>query len=376
MTRSARARRRRRHHRAGRRRARWSTTAALDVELCGGRRSARRQDPHVAVRRAGARRRGRRRVPRPRARTPSRWPARSGSATTLTSPTDATATVWHDGLHPIPGGLVLGVPASVRPFVTTSLLSAGAASCGPPPSRCCRAPIPTTRSARSSAPASATRSTSASSTPSSAASTPPTPTTSSLAAVPQLAAAGGRAHRSLLLGGAAARGAQAPASAAGPIFDAPRAGMGALVDAAEPLRRRSRRTRASPARPATAIERDGARLARSTASASTPSCSPRRRGAPAPLLGAVAPDAGRLLAAFEHADVIMVRLAIAADDCARRPHGRSGYLVPKRVSGYVTAVSFGSQKWAHWRPDDGSQILRVSLGRDGLPRRRTSTTTP
>ena len=33
----------------------------------------------------------------------------------------------------------------------------------------------------------------------------------------------------------------------------------------------------------------------------------------------------------------------------------------------VTAVSFGSQKWAHWRPADGSQILRVSLGRDGLP---------
>jgi oxygen-dependent protoporphyrinogen oxidase len=41
----------------------------------------------------------------------------------LTSPTDATAMVWYDELHPIPGGIVLGVPASVRPFVTTSLLS-------------------------------------------------------------------------------------------------------------------------------------------------------------------------------------------------------------------------------------------------------------
>jgi protoporphyrinogen/coproporphyrinogen III oxidase len=29
-------------------------------------------------------------------------------------------------------------------------------------------------------------------------------------------------------------------------------------------------------------------------------------------------------------------------------------------------VSYGSQKWAHWRPDDG-ELLRVSLGRDGLP---------
>jgi oxygen-dependent protoporphyrinogen oxidase len=32
----------------------------------------------------------------------------------------------------------------------------------------------------------------------------------------------------------------------------------------------------------------------------------------------------------------------------------------------VTAVSFGSQKWAHWA-SDGHEILRVSLGRDGLP---------
>ena len=33
----------------------------------------------------------------------------------------------------------------------------------------------------------------------------------------------------------------------------------------------------------------------------------------------------------------------------------------------VTAVSFGSQKWAHWRPPGGGEVLRVSLGRDGLP---------
>ena len=41
----------------------------------------------------------------------------------LTSPTDATAAVWHDGLHDIPGAIVLGVPAGVGPFVTTGLLS-------------------------------------------------------------------------------------------------------------------------------------------------------------------------------------------------------------------------------------------------------------
>ena len=31
----------------------------------------------------------------------------------------------------------------------------------------------------------------------------------------------------------------------------------------------------------------------------------------------------------------------------------------------MTAVSFGSQKWAHWADPDQA-ILRVSLGRDGL----------
>jgi oxygen-dependent protoporphyrinogen oxidase len=30
-------------------------------------------------------------------------------------------------------------------------------------------------------------------------------------------------------------------------------------------------------------------------------------------------------------------------------------------------VSFASQKWAHWRPKGGAELLRVSLGRDGLP---------
>ncbi len=44
----------------------------------------------------------------------------------------------------------------------------------------------------------------------------------------------------------------------------------------------------------------------------------------------------------------------------------SGYLVPKPVQRFVTAVSFASQTWAHL--DDGTNaVLRVSLGRDGMP---------
>ncbi len=64
--------------------------------------------------------------------------------------------------------------------------------------------------------------------------------------------------------------------------------------------------------------------------------------------------------------MIIVTLAIPGDAWPERLRGLSGYLVPKPVQRLVTAASFGSQKWAHWRPADGSQILRVSLGRDGL----------
>jgi protoporphyrinogen/coproporphyrinogen III oxidase len=85
------------------------------------------------------------------------------------------------------------------------------------------------------------------------------------------------------------------------------------------------------------------------------------------LLSCAAPEAARLLATVEHADVILVTLAVAGDRWPARLDGRSGYLVPKPDQRLVTAASFGSQKWSHWRPRDGSQVLRVSLGRDGLP---------
>lgn len=87
----------------------------------------------------------------------------------------------------------------------------------------------------------------------------------------------------------------------------------------------------------------------------------------APLLATAFPEVSARLAAFEHADVIMVRLTVAAPDWPEQLLGRSGYLVPKPDQRYVTAASFGSQKWSHWAPPDGSQLVRVSLGRDGLP---------
>jgi oxygen-dependent protoporphyrinogen oxidase len=59
-------------------------------------------------------------------------------------------------------------------------------------------------------------------------------------------------------------------------------------------------------------------------------------------------------------------LAVPAQGWPERLRRLSGYLVPKPQQRLVTAVSFGSQKWAHWADPDRI-ILRVSLGRDGLP---------
>ena len=68
---------------------------------------------------------------------------------------------------------------------------------------------------------------------------------------------------------------------------------------------------------------------------------------------------------MDHAGVVLVTLAVRATgrrDCA----GAAATSCPKPVQRTVTAASFGSQKWAHWQGGDG-EVLRVSLGRDGLP---------
>ena len=46
-----------------------------------------------------------------------------GLGAELTSPTDATAAVWYDGLHPIPEGLLLGVPADILRLARSDLLT-------------------------------------------------------------------------------------------------------------------------------------------------------------------------------------------------------------------------------------------------------------
>ena len=281
--------------------------------------------------------------------------------TELTSPTDATAAVWHERLHAIPGGIVLGVPASIRPFATTSLLSwRGKARAAIEPLLPRRDPDDSLgRLVRwrfgdevherlvdalvGSIYATDTDH-------------------SSLAAVPQLAGLAER-HRSLLLGGRKARAA-AP-TADGPIFAAPQAGMASLTAAAarDVVQRGGT---IHTGRPVSSIARRGAGWVVDddqfdAVVLATPAA------AAADLLADAAPDAAERLRAIDYADVIIVRLAVPGDAWPERLVGRSGYLVPKPAQRHVTAASFGSQKWAHWRPPDGTQILRTSLGRDGLP---------
>jgi oxygen-dependent protoporphyrinogen oxidase len=281
----------------------------------------------------------------------------------LTAPTGAGAMVWHDRLHDIPGGILLGVPAAIRPFVTTSLLGwKGKLRAAVEPllprtdpddsiGRLIRArfgdevhdrlvdalvgSIYATDTDRSS-----------------------------LAAVPQLADLADK-HRSLLVGGMRVRRRSPAANHDSPIFGAPRHGMARLVDAAASHVARGGGTIVT-GRAVDSIEPDGVgwRVDGQYFDAVV-LASPAK--STAPLLAAAFPDASARLASFEHADVIMVRLTVAAGEWPEHLLGRSGYLVPKPDQRYVTAASFGSQKWNHWAPPDGSQILRVSLGRDGLP---------
>ncbi len=180
----------------------------------------------------------------------------------------------------------------------------------------------------------------------------------SLAAVPQIADLAGKA-RSVLL---AAR--KRPPATTGPVFYAPRGGMGQLVDTlAAAVTNGGGDIRTATA--AESIERDGASWRiNDTLADAVVLASPAT--ATAALIGATAPDAAGLLRAIPTADVVLITMAVPAADWPEQLAGLSGYLVPKPQQRLVTAVSFGSQKWAHWALPH-HQLLRISLGRDGLP---------
>lgn len=288
-----------------------------------------------------------------------------GLGDSLVHPEPVGAAVWQQQLHDIPDGLLLGVPGRMLPLARTGLLSwRGKLRAGLEPL------LPRT-----------------SIEPDSiglyvrarfgdevhdrlvdalVGSIYATDTDHfSLAEVPQLHALAST-NRSLLLAARKNRAASGTATAAAaPIFAAPRAGIGeltrstasAVVDGGGTVRTNTT---------VTAVERSGSGWSINgehfdAVVFATPAA------ASAPLLSEVAPEAAGLLEQAETADVILATLHIGADEWPERLRGRSGYLVPKPVQRTITAVSFGSQKWAHWRPPAGGEILRVSLGRDGQP---------
>jgi oxygen-dependent protoporphyrinogen oxidase len=277
----------------------------------------------------------------------------------LTSPSTSAAFVWHHGLHRIPDGLLLGVPGNPVALATSRLLSPrGTARAAIEPllpdgedpadsvGRLIRARFGDEVHERlvdalvgSIYAADTDR--------------------FSLAMVPQLAALAA-GHRSLVLAGRAMR-AQAP-PAGGPIFFAPRAGMATLAEATA-VAAGAAGVRVRCSTPVQEVAPDGDRWRVDGAAADVVVLATPARPS-APLLRSGAPEAAELLARMHHASVAIVTIAVPGWP----PHlrGRSGYLVPKPVQRTVTAASFGSQKWAHWASAAG-EVVRVSLGRDGLP---------
>lgn len=286
---------------------------------------------------------------------------RVGLGGALTSPTGASAAVWHQRLHSIPDGLLLGVPGTVAGLATSRLLSVRGKL------RAALEPLLPRMDPQDSI-GRLIRSRFGNEVherlvDALVGSIYATDTDAfSLAMVPQLAQLADH-HRSLLLGSRSAqrqRTQRAGAASLDPLFAAPRAGMEALAIAtAAAARSRGAVVRADAA--VGAIERDGD--------------SWRVDGDPvevvvvaipaataASIVTDVEPALATALSVMEHAGVVIVTLAVG--DWPPRLRGRSGYLVPKPEQGLVTAASFGSQKWAHWGGDD--EVLRVSLGRDGL----------
>jgi oxygen-dependent protoporphyrinogen oxidase len=285
----------------------------------------------------------------------------------LVSPEPVGAAVWYDRLHDIPDGLMLGVPGAMGPLARSGLLSwRGKARAGLEPF------LPRT----STEPDSIGEFVRARFgdevherlVDSLVGSIYATDTDRfSLAEVPQLAALA-NGSRSVLLGARKMRSSAAgtATAASSPIFAAPRGGLTALVDTvATAIEAAGGEVRTGA--PVENIEHidhgawniDGERF--DAVLCATPASSAAR------ILEPVARDASELLRGAESADVVMVTLHVAADEWPERLTGRSGYLVPKPVQQMVTAASFGSQKWSRWRPPAGGEILRVSLGRDGLP---------
>ena len=279
----------------------------------------------------------------------------------LTSPAASHAWIWHNNLHPIPGDIMLGVPASVGSFGKSRLFSlSGKLRAG------ADLVLPRTKNndcigeyvRRRFGPQVQERLVDPLVGSIYAADTD----NFSIEAVPQISAL--TTSRSMLL---AARKARSQAVVDGPVFSTPLRGVGAMIATLE-QRVASLGVQIHTNSAVTNIVRSGSTYRITTRNDEVTAdavilASPATHTAR--FTSSLDPDVAGALSRWEHADVILVTLAIPRSQWSEKLTG-SGYLVPKPDQRWVTAVSFGSNKWAHWKNTDDDMILRASLGRDGV----------
>jgi oxygen-dependent protoporphyrinogen oxidase len=276
----------------------------------------------------------------------------------LTSPSIGKAAVWWDGLHDIPEGLLLGLPTELVGLARTDLLSRRGKL-----RAALEVLLPRTNSDSDSI-GQYVRSRFGNEVherlvdPLVGSIYAADTDDFSLVAIPQLAEVALRS-RSVLL---ASRRRQP--SAPGPVFYAPTGGIGELVNAvATVVVARGGEVRCDTRVGELTADGNSWRVDGLLFDGAILACPARFA---APLLVASEPSVSSALASIPAAGVVLVTLAVPAQGWPDRLRGLSGYLVPKPQQRLVTAVSFGSQKWAHWADPDHI-VLRVSLGRDGLP---------
>lgn len=283
----------------------------------------------------------------------------------MTSPASGSASIWSHGMHTIPTGLMLGVPTGVSALARSPLMSWRGKA------RAALEPVLPRRSVPDDNLGALVRSRFGNEVhemlvdPLVGSIYASDTDRLSMSAVPQLGDLA-RRGRSLLISGRRMRSA-APTTT-GPIFETPLAGVGALVDAvAASLRDAGADLRVDTA--VVAVERTSTGQRVVCADGTVLDVDGVVLASPAHLTAELvrsqsAATAG-LLEQTDTSSVAMVTLAVPGADWPSALTG-SGYLVPKKHQRTVTAVSFASNKWSHWRPADGSVILRTSLGRDGL----------
>lgn len=277
----------------------------------------------------------------------------------LIAPAAAKAMLWIGGrLRPLPAGLVLGAPARLGPVLRSGILSPmGVARAGldlilPASPRTGDVAVATLVGRRFGRQVAQRL-------------VDPliggihagqTDNLSSEATAPALADAA-RHHRSLMIGLR-----RLPPPPEGPLFLAPRLGMGRLVSRlVEALVDKGVRFEAIDA---VAVRGENDRRVAidplgvfDAAVLATPVAVTAR------LLQHSAADAASGLRAIASASVALVAFAYP-EAAVAAPASTSGWLVARSEGRLMTACSFGSAKWPHWS-EPGTMVLRVSAGRAG-----------